>query len=139
MCEGARADHGAGGLAVDEQHDRRQRQDLVARGGVGILVRVHALDRDAVGERRQDRLERLARLAPGRPELEQLRVAHRAVRRRSGTRVIASSTMPRLIFDVPSVRSAKTIGTSTTLKPRRIARYVISIWNAYPFASIASK
>jgi hypothetical protein len=44
--------------------------------------------------------------------------------------VTASRKIVRLIFDVPSVRSTNLIGTSTTLKPARIVRYVPSIWKA---------
>jgi hypothetical protein len=41
----------------------------------------------------------------------------------------ASRKILRLIFDLPAVRSTKTIGTSFTRIPFKIARYVISIWN----------
>ena len=35
---------------------------------------------------------------------------------------MASSATPALIFDWPSLRSVKTIGTSVTFRPARIAR-----------------
>ena len=43
---------------------------------------------------------------------------------------MASRTIALLIFDVPSVRSVKTIGISTMVNPFRHARTDISIWNA---------
>jgi hypothetical protein len=46
--------------------------------------------------------------------------------------------MARLIFEPPASRSEKTIGTSTTLKPALRARYVVSIWKAYPLVEIRS-
>ena len=47
---------------------------------------------------------------------------HRGPRRSSGTRQIASATIEPSIFELPACRSRKTIGTSTTLNPARIAR-----------------
>src|SRR5262249_23650900 len=52
-----------------------------------------------------------------------------AARRSAGTLLTASTTIARLIFEVPSVRSTNVIGTSSTRKPLRIVRYVPSIWN----------
>ena len=49
-------------------------------------------------------------------------VPRSAARRSSGTFQIASSTIARDIFEPPTVRSAKRIGTSCTRKPLRIAR-----------------
>src|ERR671935_1025349 len=63
----------------------------------------------------------------------------RAATRRSGTFQIASRTIARDIFEPPASRSTNVIGTSATLKPARNARYVVSIWNAYPFEWIASR
>ena len=37
------------------------------------------------------------------------------------------------IFDSPRVRSVNVIGTSTTRRPRRSARQVLSTWKQYPF------
>src|SRR5262249_17998764 len=45
------------------------------------------------------------------------------------TRSKASKTIFLFIFDLPTLRSAKTIGNSAILKPRRNARYLSSIWN----------
>ena len=45
-----------------------------------------------------------------------------AASRRSGTFQIASSTIDRDIFEPPTSRSTKRIGTSRTRKPRRSAR-----------------
>jgi hypothetical protein len=42
----------------------------------------------------------------------------------------ASLNIRELIFEVPSVRSVKIIGTSKILNPRRQAVYFISIWKA---------
>ena len=56
---------------------------------------------------------------------------HKAVvdaNRSRGTFQTASSTIARLIFDWPAVLSTKRIGTSTTRKPLRNVRYVVSIW-----------
>ena len=38
--------------------------------------------------------------------------------------------MPRDILLTPTRRSVNTMGTSTTRAPARLARYVVSIWNA---------
>ena len=94
----------------------------------------------------EDRLDRLARAAPGRPEVDDDRVGRpagprcskvasvssstaamlQAARERrepqAGTFQIASSTIARLIFEPPTSRSAKRIGISTTRKPARSAR-----------------
>ena len=56
----------------------------------------------------------------------------------SGTLHAASATIALLIFDSPTRRSLNTIGTSTTRKPARTARYVVSIWKAYPRALTVS-
>src|SRR5690606_33233354 len=55
-----------------------------------------------------------------------------ACRRSHQTRHTASRTIFRDIFDSPKSRSAKRIGTSTRSNPFRNARYLSSIWNAYP-------
>ena len=44
------------------------------------------------------------------------------------TFVIASRTMSLVIFDSPTLRSTKMMGSSTTRKPSWWTRYVISIW-----------
>lgn len=46
------------------------------------------------------------------------------------TRSSASRTMRPLIFEVPSARSVKVIGTSARRSPSRRATYVDSIWKA---------
>ena len=48
---------------------------------------------------------------------------------RASTTANASNTIRRFIFEVPTRRSTKVIGTSFTRAPARLARYVISIWN----------
>src|SRR5206468_3854938 len=99
----------------------------------------------------EDRLDRAAGAAPGRPEvdhdglarledvaLEALvgDVAHgysfpvNAASLRIGTFQTASSTIAPLILEPPASRSTNLIGTSTARKPARRARYVVSIWNA---------
>ena len=89
----------------------------------------------------QQRLDRLAGLAPGGPEVDDRRPGRRehlrlerlvrdlshsvprsAARRSSGTFQIASSTIARDIFEPPTVLSAKRIGTSCTRNPSRIVR-----------------
>jgi hypothetical protein len=139
----ANSDHGALRLAAREQDHGRDREDGEAGRKPDLLVDVHAGDLD--GELLEDRLERLARPAPGRPEVDEQRLTgDRVVERRlvelfqsfplnaanrsAGTFQTASSTIARLIFDVPAVRSAKRIGTSTTANPLRRVRYVVSIW-----------
>ena len=47
-----------------------------------------------------------------------------------GTLHAASATIARLIFDSPTRRSRKTIGTSVDRNPACSARYVVSIWKA---------
>ncbi len=139
----ARADDGRPRLAAVEQDHRREREDAVARGHADVLVDVQPHEADLVvgGDRLQDRLDRLARLAPRRPEVDDRRAAGgdhlvlerrvgdlshsfppSAARRRSGTFQIASSTISRDIFEPPTSRSAKRIGSSRTRKPRRSAR-----------------
>src|SRR5579862_9061417 len=117
---------GAAGLPAGEEDHRRDREHVVARGDARLLVHVHPrnLDRELL----EDWLECFARAAPGRPEVdEHRRSGDRAVEgglvelrhslplnasnRSAGTRVTASRKIALLIFDVPSVRSAKTIGT----------------------------
>src|SRR5947208_349915 len=147
---GFRADahHRAHGRAAGEQDHRRDREDVVARADAGVVVDVQPRDGNGRLELRENRLQRLARAAPRGPEVDEQRAAgdrivetggvelahqnspRNAANRSAGTCVIASSTIVRLIFDCPAVRSAKTMGTSTTSKPARIARYVVSIWNA---------
>jgi hypothetical protein len=48
----------------------------------------------------------------------------------AGTRQAASSITEPVIFEWPTRRSRKVIGTSTTLKPARIVRNVDSTWTA---------
>ena len=59
-------------------------------------------------------------------------------KRMIGTLHAASATIARLIFDSPTRRSRKTIGTSVTVKPACSARNVVSIWKAYPSALTVS-
>ena len=142
--------------ALEEDHGR-ERQHAVVGGAHRVLVDVHLHEADPLAELRLQLLERSAdgraRPAPGRPEVDdhgavrledvgaEGRIRHldhanqrnrpvRACRPRYGTRQIASRTMERLIFDVPVSRSANAIGISTTRKPARSARYVVSIWKA---------
>src|SRR5436190_15966008 len=140
----ARADERLLGLAALEDDHRREREDPVARRDIEVLVHVQLREPDPAVrfllQPLQDRVNRAARTAPRRPEVHDHRplggqhlglegpvrdVPHyaRSLRsRRRGTFQIASSTIARLIFEWPSVRSAKRIGTSTTRKPARTAR-----------------
>ena len=97
----------------------------------------------------EDRLDRAARPAPRGREVDEhgnlgfehvpgeARVGRvdrhsrprSAFQRSTGTWCIASTTIAPLIFDSPTRRSTNVIGTSTTRKPERRARYVPSIWN----------
>src|SRR3954467_15190192 len=120
MGEVAEADDGAARLAADEEDAPRQGEHVVQRSPIGVVVCIDALDPHTRGQRGEHRLELLARLAPRRPELEEHPGAHRAVNRSSGTFSIASRTIERLIFEVPSVRSTKTMGISSTRKPFRM-------------------
>ena len=52
---------------------------------------------------------------------------------------IASRMLDPLIFDTPSSRSVKVIGTSTTVKPAVMLRQVRSTLNQYPFESTADR
>ena len=120
----AGADDGRPGLAAFEQDHRRQREDAVARRYADVLVDVQPHEAEPVlgGERLQDRLDRLARLAPRRPEVDDRHAAgaddlllerrvgdlsHKlplsAARRSSGTFQIASSTIERDIFEPPDL------------------------------------
>src|SRR5687767_5696560 len=138
-------------LAADEQHDRRQREDVVARGEPRLRVDVDLDEWEAAVRRDllEVRLDRRAGFAPRRPEVDDRRLGREDVApevlgvdradhsrparvraRRAGTFQTASSTIARLIFEPPTSRSAKVIGTSTTRKPLRSARYVSSIWKA---------
>ena len=56
------------------------------------------------------------------------RSASRSRRPHSVTRTNASLTIEPLILLLPSVRSAKVIGTSTTRAPERTARQAQSTW-----------
>src|SRR5205085_5616225 len=106
---------------------------------------VHVQPRDRDGKLLEDRLQCLARAAPRRPEVDEQRATRdcvverrlvqlghnrplNAANRSFGTFQIASNATARLIFDRPAVRSTNTIGTSTTRKPLRRARYVVSTW-----------
>src|SRR5438874_3741857 len=150
-----RADESLLRLAVREEDHGRDREHLVPRGDLRVVVDVDAGEPDAppglLLELLEDRPDRLAGPAPRRPEVDEhgrfraedglvelacRQLAHvdpiykrpsRARSRRTGTFQIASSTIARLIFDWPAVRSAKRIGTSTTRKPLRSVRYVVSI------------
>src|SRR5256714_12325822 len=139
----AHADQRPSRLSAGEEDHGRDREHVVARGDPGLLV--HVQPRDLDGQLLEDRLERLARAAPRRPEVDEQRPARdRVVERRlvelghsrpanaanrsAGTFQTASSTIARLIFDWPAVRSAKRIGISTTSNPLRSVRYVVSIW-----------
>src|SRR6185503_12442299 len=133
----ADAHDGSPRLAAREENHGRDREDVVPRGDSRLLV--HVQPRDLDGQLLEDRLERLARAAPGRPEVDKQRspgdrlverrpveLGHsfplNAVNRSRGTLHTASSATARLIFDWPAVRSVNTIGTSTTRKPLRRAR-----------------
>ena len=125
-------------LAAGEEDDGRDREDVVAARDPRMLVDVELRDGHALLELGQDRLEGLARTAPRRPEVDEERAAadggvesggvelvHQmrpvnASNRSAGTRVTASRKIAWLIFELPAVRSAKRIGTSTTPKPSRI-------------------
>src|SRR5437763_1739494 len=150
----AHADDRSERFTVLEQDHGRDRQHVVAGTEPGLVVDVHPRDGD--GKLLEDRLERLARAAPGRPEVHEQRPARdrvverppvelghsrpaNAANRSVGTFHTASNTIARLIFDRPALRSAKRIGTSTTWNPLRSVRYVVSIWNTYPAASIVSR
>ncbi len=149
----ARADDGSARLARGEERDGRNRQHLVARGDLGMLVDVELREGDAsvacCDELLEHPLDGAARLAPRRPEVDddraaadrlvergRVELAHdqnrpsSAASRSAGTLVTASRKIVRLIFDWPAVRSTNVIGTSTTVKPARSVRYVPSIWNA---------
>ena len=52
---------------------------------------------------------------------------------------MASRMLDPLIFDTPSSRSLKVIGTSTTVKPPLMVRQVRSIWKQYPLESTAAR
>src|SRR6185503_13968974 len=131
----------------------RDREHVVTRGDAGLLVHIEPCDLD--GKLLEDRLERLARATPRRPEVDEQRpgrdrVVERCLvelghsrpanadNRSHGTFQTASSTIARLIFDRPAVRSTKVIGISTMWNPLRSVRYVVSIWKTYPAASIVS-
>src|SRR6476646_2981905 len=139
----AHADQRPSRLAAGEEDHRRNREHVVTRGDAGLLV--HVEPRDLDGKFLEDRLERLARATPRRPEVDEQRLARdrvverrlvelghscpaNAVNRSHGTFQTASSTIARLIFDRPAVRSTKVIGISTTWNPLRSVRYVVSIW-----------
>ena len=139
-------------LAADEEHHRRQREHAEPRRDGEVHVDVHAEEPHAafLGDGPQVRLDRVARLAPRRPEVDEdgLRrgehlVGERLVRdlvhysrpvsarsRSSGTFQIASATIAPVIFEAPARRSTKRMGISCTRKPARSTRYVVSIWNA---------
>src|SRR5262250_1387889 len=77
------------------------------------------------------------------PAPRQVRLARRSRRPRqvtpqTVTRHKASSTIARLIFDVPCTRSTNVIGTSTTRSPARSARTARSIWKQYPWDCTSS-
>ena len=176
------------GCAVLEEDHRRDREDLVLRGGLLVLVDVEADDLDVVAlavDLLEDRVDDAAGAAPGGPEVDQHRRRRRRAprpgswrrsrrggspsscsswlsrlswasllykmksagpqpwlrlhrthkregRRRRAQRWRAAAspaparrpraTIARLIFDSPTRRSRKTIGTSTTRKPARTAR-----------------
>ena len=162
VCEGAleararlRAVHCCLRLTLGEEDHGREGEDPVARGEPGILVDVHPNEPDAftplVGESDEVRLDRVARSAPRRPEVDDHR--HRrpedvllepcpshqvhgyslpvsARSRSSGTFSIASVTIEPVILDAPARRSTNVIGTSRTRRPARAIRYVVSIWKA---------
>ena len=136
------ADHGLAQLAAAEHRHRRQRQHVVAAGAdrVRVDVEPHELDVSQLGG---ELLERGLDLRHGRTTAPRsprppgfgerstsasnvssvtARIGAHATgaRRSSGTRQIASSTIVRLIFEWPAVRSAKAIGTSTMRKPARL-------------------
>src|SRR5262249_14603034 len=138
-----------------EEHHGRQREDPVARRQARLLVDVHADEPHPpvplLGDVDEVRLDRVTRLAPRRPEvddhgyrgrehlaLERRRIHHpqdyslpvSARSRSRGTFHIASATIEPVIFDAPARRSTNVIGTSRTRSPARRIRYVVSIWNA---------
>ena len=146
----ARAEHLGPRLATLEQDRRRDREDAVARGDAGFssmfdASRTRSGRRGPRRARSRTRLDRVARLAPGRPEVDDDRprrlehlgpnVASVTARTRSGTarprrRADAQQRhLPdrlehdrALIFEPPTSRSTNVIGTSTTRKPARSAR-----------------
>jgi len=139
----AHADNRALRLSAGEQDHRRDREHVVPRRDSRLLVDVQA--RDVDGKLLEDWLERLARPAPRRPEVDEQRAARdrlverrlvellqsrplNAANRSAGTFQTASSTIDRLILELPAVRSTNRIGTSTTRKPLRNVWYVVSIW-----------
>src|SRR5664279_4124486 len=131
-------------LAAFEERHRRDREHLVPRCDLGVLVDVELRERDAagraLGELVEERLDRVAGPAPRRPEVDddrsggdrlveraRVELLHQslpvsAARRSTGTLATASRKIARLILEWPAVRSAKVIGTSTTVKPARSAR-----------------
>ena len=124
-------DVGVEGLAVGEGVERDQHRALVVVAGEAGEDRAVGGDHGAEREQRveDDRADRrIGRgFSPNRAaaRLWRLVLLHQPdfpSKRSSGTRQAASATIERSIFDVPAWRSRKTIGTSTTLKPRWIAR-----------------
>src|SRR5581483_5621049 len=71
---GAEADDRAGRATAVEHDERRQREHVVPRRDLREVVGVHARELDAARELPlellEDRLERAARPAPGRPEVD---------------------------------------------------------------------
>ena len=134
-------------ITLGEEDDRREGEDAVASREPGLLVDVHPHESHTfaplVGEPDQVRLDRVARLAPRGPEVDdhghgrtqdlllELRPADRvhgyslpvrARSRSSGTFHIASTTIEPVILDAPARRSTNVMGTSRTRSPARATR-----------------
>ena len=107
QCLAAHALH----LLGDLLHKRVHVEDVLVLKGRLFGVRIHE----------RQRSERASHGKVARPGYPCVARRDRRLRRR-GTCSAASHTMRCDIFDVPTSRSRKVMGISTTVKPSRIAR-----------------
>ena len=141
-------------LEINSAPDRRDLNDVHARAAMqaGVLI---LIDSDAHGAERLEHVRwgvATARRAWLEPEQHEIRGVHsrasarrpaatgqrglrwpdvrRRPKRSCGTSSAASTAIRGVIFDVPSWRSRKTIGSSTTRNPACTARLVSSTWKA---------
>ena len=75
-------------------------------------------------------LAQLAAETQGRVEFAKLNIDEHPFTASRYSVLSIPTTIARDIFEPPASRSTKVIGISTTRKPARSARYVVSIWNA---------
>ena len=116
MCARAHADDGSPRLAALEEDHRGDREDVVARRDARLLVDVQSRDRD--GKLLEDRLERLARAAPRRPEVDEQRPARDRVveipilfaDRTAGQSKMSRAIVLEAVWKVPALRLAALMG-----------------------------